>query len=334
MLQNFTNNNGHKIPNWFKYGLCCTFIAVVVLTTAIRIRLLTVPIERDEGEYAYAGQLMLQGFPPYEKAYNMKMPGIYAMYCLILASFGQTHIGVHLGLLFVNVITILLVFLLTKELFGIVEGLTAGAAFAILSLDRAVLGYTANSEHFVIVFVLAGILLLHKAVKLQKWMRIFASALLLGTAYLMKQHGAAFILFAAFYLLVNEIRCRPFNWQLFMKKGILFSTGVFIPFILTCLILWQVGVFERFWFWTFHYALEYVSQVQLSMGLSLFQSNLARIINPAVGFWVLAAIGLLSLFLSANFRAQRFFTIGFLIASFLDELSSTWWIFSLKNSKL
>jgi hypothetical protein len=37
-------------------------------------------LERDEGEYAYAGQLMLQGIPPYQLAYTMKLPGPFAAY--------------------------------------------------------------------------------------------------------------------------------------------------------------------------------------------------------------------------------------------------------------
>jgi hypothetical protein len=38
------------------------FLAVIVpgLVIAIRIRLLGIPLERDEGEHAYAGQLTLQ----------------------------------------------------------------------------------------------------------------------------------------------------------------------------------------------------------------------------------------------------------------------------------
>ncbi len=39
---------------------------VFTLVVAIRIRLLGIPLERDEGEYAYAGQLILQGIPPYK----------------------------------------------------------------------------------------------------------------------------------------------------------------------------------------------------------------------------------------------------------------------------
>jgi hypothetical protein len=49
----------------------------VVGAAALRLRLLDVPLDRDEGEYAYIGQLLLQGIPPYAQAYNFKLPGIY-----------------------------------------------------------------------------------------------------------------------------------------------------------------------------------------------------------------------------------------------------------------
>src|SRR5436853_1488217 len=44
-------------------------------SVAARLRLIDLPLERDEGEYAYTGQLMLQGIVPYELAYRMKFPG-------------------------------------------------------------------------------------------------------------------------------------------------------------------------------------------------------------------------------------------------------------------
>src|SRR5438128_1174779 len=90
--------------------------SVFGLIVAIRIRLLGIPLERDEGEYSYAGQLMLQGIPPYKLAYNMKFPGTYAAYALIMSIFGQTIAGIHLGLLLVNVATITLIFLLGRKL--------------------------------------------------------------------------------------------------------------------------------------------------------------------------------------------------------------------------
>jgi len=65
-----------------------TFVAlgaILALVAIIRMRLATSPLERDEGEYAYIGQLMLQGIPPYKEAANMKFPGTYAAYAVIEA---------------------------------------------------------------------------------------------------------------------------------------------------------------------------------------------------------------------------------------------------------
>src|SRR6059058_5237832 len=118
------------------------FLAAIVLglVVAIRIRLLGIPLERDEGEYAYAGQLLLQGIPPYKLAYNMKFPGTYAAYAVIMSIFGQTVIGIHLGLLLVNAATIALIFFLGRRLVNTTAGIAAAASYAVLSVSPSVLG--------------------------------------------------------------------------------------------------------------------------------------------------------------------------------------------------
>jgi hypothetical protein len=142
------------------------FLAVVVLgvVIAIRIRLLGIPLERDEGEYAYAGQLILQGIPPYKLAYNMKFPGTYAAYALIVAIFGQTIVGIHLGLLLVNAATISLVFLLGRRLINSIAGIAAAMTYAVLSVSPSVFGFAAHATHFVMLPVLGGTLLLLRSV--------------------------------------------------------------------------------------------------------------------------------------------------------------------------
>src|SRR6266436_4159286 len=118
----------HKVDNNGKLLRSgCWILAVIVfgLVIAIRIRLLGVPLERDEGEYAYAGQLMLQGIPPYKLAYNMKFPGTYAAYALIMSIFGQTITGIHLGLLLVNAATTALMFFLGRRLINSTAGIAA-----------------------------------------------------------------------------------------------------------------------------------------------------------------------------------------------------------------
>jgi len=102
----------------FRLSPWLILLAIVLFVGGIRARLLQMPLERDEGEYAYAGQLILQGIPPYELAYNMKLPGTYYAYAAGMAVFGQTTAGVHLTLLVANALTIALVFLLGKALFG------------------------------------------------------------------------------------------------------------------------------------------------------------------------------------------------------------------------
>ena len=104
-----------RIPAW-RAGLPWIWLGLILLfVVAVRIRLLPVPLERDEGEFAYAGQLILEGIPPYQLAYNVKLPGIYAAYALVMAIFGQTPTGIHLGLLFVNLGAIVLLFFLARR---------------------------------------------------------------------------------------------------------------------------------------------------------------------------------------------------------------------------
>src|ERR1035441_2277990 len=107
------------------YGL---LLLIILFFALIRFQLRESPLERDEGEYAYAGQVMLQGIPPYQLASSRKLPGIFPAYSVILAVFGQTPGAIHLALLFVNAATTFLVFLLARSLFGPLAGLVAAAS--------------------------------------------------------------------------------------------------------------------------------------------------------------------------------------------------------------
>src|SRR5215467_1823348 len=104
---------------WIIVGL------TILLVFAIRVRLRQMPLERDEGEYAYAGQLILHGVPPYKEAYNMKLPGTYAAYAVIMAVFGQTPGGIHTGLALVNAASIILIYLIGRKLLDEITGVVA-----------------------------------------------------------------------------------------------------------------------------------------------------------------------------------------------------------------
>lgn len=306
------------VQNIRKFLPWLTVAIIIAVTAGLRFRLLDVPLERDEGEYAYAGQLMLQGTPPYLHVYNMKMPGIYAAYALILAVFGQTHTNIHMGLLVINAVTILLIFLLAKHLTDSFDGVFAAAAFAVLSLAQSVRGIFANAEHFVILFAVAGILLLIYAIDRNNLALLLAASISLGIGFLMKQHGIAFIVFAGLYLLFSQLRRKPFELNPFLLKAALFIIGVTLPFGVTCLILWRAGVFEKFWFWTFVYAREYISVMPILHGLKSLKLRITYIAGSAVLIWILAGFGLVTLLREKKIHGRSPFIVSFLLFSFLS----------------
>src|SRR5262249_13190422 len=137
--------------------------AVVLAAGVIRLRLIDVPLDRDEGEDAYFGQLLLNGIPPYAGAYNLKLPGIYDVYPLILALFGQTTAGSRARLLLTASATTVATYLRGVCLAGPVAGVGAAATYAALSLNPKVLGIAAYAEHFALLPVVAGALVLWRA---------------------------------------------------------------------------------------------------------------------------------------------------------------------------
>src|SRR5438552_1497565 len=173
--------------------------------------------QRDEGEYAYAGQLILQGVPPYTLAYNMKFLGTYAAYAAIMSIFGQTITGIHLGLLVVNTATIILIFSLGRRLVNSVAGLAAGMSYAVLSVSPSVLGFAGHATHFVLLPVLGGTLLLPKTTDCRPFGLVFASGMLFGLGVLMKQPAVFFALFGAIYLASNDLHRRFRPERIFLR---------------------------------------------------------------------------------------------------------------------
>ena len=289
-------------------------LAIVLLIVVIRIRLLAIPLERDEGEYAYAGQLMLSGIAPYKLAYNMKFPGTYAAYAAGMALFGQSTIGIHLLLLTVNVLTIGLVFLLARRLFGFNAGCAAAATYALTSVSPSTLGFAGHATHFVVACGLAGALLLLSSADSQSLLRIGVSSVFFGAAVLMKQPGAAFAVFALLYLLVHlAIAKRSLAFTLSALAT--FGAGLLLPLAATALWLWLAGVFDRFWFWSLQYARVYGTNLSVTTGWDVFTSAIGSIIGSSVGFWLIGGIGVIAVSVWRFELRTKLFVLGLTVFS-------------------
>lgn len=286
-----------------RLGAWAVLAALAVATAVVRWRLLEVPLERDEGEYAYAAQLLLQGLPPYADLYSMKLPGIFAAYAGVFALFGESVRGIHLGLLAVHVATLVPVFLLGRRLYGAGVGLVAALAFAALGLGQAIRGTFANAEHFVLLPALVGLVLLPRALERRSTAELAISGLLLGSALVVKQHGACFALAGGAYalgILAREPRRRVLVAAL--------ASGLVLPFLGTLGAFALAGVFQDFWFWTVRYPAFYVGQVGLAEAASRFADASARVVGAAPLLWATAGLGLGALVWDRTLRGRRAFT--------------------------
>ncbi len=257
---------------------------------AYRIALLKIPLERDEGEYAYIGQLILRGIPPFRFASNMKLPGTDAAYALIMAVFGQTPAGIHFGYLLVSAGSVALLYFLGKRLYGQTGGLVAAASYALLSFGPSVLGNAAHATHFVALPAIAATLLLVRWAESRRKTTLLWSGLLYGIAFLMKQPGLVFGLCGGLFVMWS-LR-REWRGRRSMAATGLFTLGLALPFAATCATLWQAGVFENFWFWTVTYARQYGTRLPLADGWENLAYSLPPILAANPGIWILAAAGL------------------------------------------
>jgi hypothetical protein len=327
---------------------------VMLLVAIVRIRLIQVPLERDEGEYAYTGQLVLQGIVPYKLAYTMKLPGTAAAYAAMMTVFGQTTTGIHTGLLVVNIATILLVFLLARKLFDAVAGVAAAACYGLMSTSPSVLGLAAHATHFVVFFAVLGIWLLlcaegerRKAEgRRQKAERtipkplmhpsssspfvraaffilhsafflLFASGLCFGLAILMKQHGLFYGLFALAFLLWTGRSPSSANWKGTARRAAAFCAALMLPVAAVCLLMYWTGAFGQFVFWTFTYARQYAVGLTPAEGWLALHYALPRAIGSNLPLWILSLAGLVLALVTKPAAGRRFFLVGFLLSSAL-----------------
>ena len=286
----------------------------VLLVLAVRLRLAGLPLERDEGEYAYVGQLMLQGVPPYVAAYSMKLPGTYAVYAAVMALAGQTPTAIRLGLLAINLATMLLIFLLGRRLVDASMGAIAAAAYGVMSFGISVMGFAAHATHFVVLFAVAGLLVLHQALDSEKPWRLAASGALLGVAFVMKQHGILFALFGAAWLLARDLGRPRVTRRVAAQRLAVFVGGAAVPVAAVLVAIAAAGVFRKFWFWNVVYAADYATGSTLTQGMDNLVYQLGHM-RPLSGFAVLAGIGFLSAFRGDDAQRRVPYLGGLLVLS-------------------
>ncbi|MEW6668823.1 MAG: hypothetical protein AB1512_26730 [Thermodesulfobacteriota bacterium] len=301
---------------WYSIVFFLVFLLSLLLTTYVRLSHLSMPLERDEGEYAYVARLILEGVPPFQETYNMKMPGIYYIYAVLMAFLGQSVEGVRLGLLFVNLLTCFTLYFLLTSLYSPLVGCVAVGVFTILSLTPRIQGFAANAEHFVLLPALLGMLFLVLAVDREAQWLFFLAGLMLGVAFVIKQHGLAFLLFGLCFSACAGPPGSGRAWGRGLRNLAWVGSGSVLPFLLMVALMSGYGVFGRFWFWTFTYASRYVTMTSPLDGFVWLRSFMGHLVSSAPIPWILSFAGLLCLLPHSGTARQKGFAAGLLFSSF------------------
>lgn len=303
-----------------------TLLALTILFVFIaRLHLLSFPFERDEGEYAYMGKLILDGHPPYTLAYNMKLPGTYFMYAFIMAIFGKSIAGIHLGVSFMILASMVLVFLISKYFMSKTGAVVASATFGILSTSSTVLGHAAHATHFVVFFSLLGTFILLNLYKSNKnnLLKYFLAGLFFSLAFICKQSGLFFTLFGATIIIVKEYRGNSI--PKLVKNLLVFSSGFAVPVLMMLLYFYLFGDFDKFWFWTVKYLSKYSTKVPVSEALNMFKKGVRSVTGdytPAgyIALWIISLAGIPFIFIKKNTRQNKIILSSFFLVSFLTIL--------------
>jgi hypothetical protein len=263
------------------FWLC--FILIVI----VRLRLADLPMERDEGEYAYAGWQILRGKLPYADFYNMKFPGVYYMYAAVFSLAGHSMVAVRIFVLLMNLLSSCFLYKIAeKRLFSTLDTpdneakWLTGGFYLLLSISFGAQGSVSNSEHFVVFFATLGLWLLSER-------SLFLSGIALGISVLMKQQGLVVGAFAVLTILYELYKNK--DKILIIKRLFTFGLGLALPIVGLIAFVVKNNIFDAFYFYTFEYARAYSAIIKPT--LKEIHTFLNVFIDSPI-LWLLFFIGL------------------------------------------
>lgn len=276
---------------WLILALC-TVVYVIA-----RISFTDIPLNRDEGTYAYLGKVAMSGGVPYWDFYEMKPPGLYYFYGLLGAIFGYGESGLRIGLMVLNILNAWWIFKISSELFKEkAPSIVAAALFLVFSLSQGVFGHSAVAEQAVIAFVLPSLFLLVRAKSNQDLM---GAGILMALAMTMKQSAIFLFLFATLYLIF-----KTFHERSSLKEGIKSYISFIIPIafigFMVLGLLYFYGDWSEFIYWIYEHPKEYVASDATRSTTVLLKYFGNKFILAQWPLLVLTTIGIISSILTTK----------------------------------
>jgi len=269
-------------------------LVLVMIVHSIRSNFLGIPFERDEGIYSYFGTLVLEGKIPYKDFYEVKFPGLFYFFAMIVAMFGDTVEGMHTGFMWVNILSIVFLYFAARNLFSPVAGVITALTFAFVSLTPNLSGFTVQSEQGVSFFISMGLLFYSLCKVNGKLIWYLLMGLAMGCAFMVKTTGVFLALWGGFLIITDFWFTKPRAWKQFWKQIFAYAIGGFSIIGLMFGIIIMKGSFNEMMYWTVEHARQYASSMPYEEGVKYFKYTRDAILQNYKFFWYhsILAVGL------------------------------------------
>ncbi|MBW2286863.1 MAG: glycosyltransferase family 39 protein [Deltaproteobacteria bacterium] len=303
-----------SVPRSLRWTCAVVLFVAISAFVLVRVPLVSVPLERDEGEYAYIAQRLLEGDVPYRDAFDQKPPGTFFVYAAALSLLGPSVEGIHLFLHAWTAATALALFGCVRRREGPLAAAFAVLLFSVLSANPKLTGNAANTELFMLLPMVASVYCLLRALgsPMQPWWWIVTGALAAAACWF-KQVAVTNALFLAAVAAwhfgrpsTRDIAALARAWAGLVVGALLVSAPVLLGFAAAG--AWRPFVDAVFW-----HNFRYAQSVGPAQGFEMLVYRLSEQAPSMAVCWALAA---LALFVLRRTRgSKRGFWLGWWIAS-------------------
>jgi hypothetical protein len=195
------------------------------------------PLGRDQATYCVIGQGLLRGQLLYRDIWDIKPPGIYYLYAVIVKVFGPVMWSA-------GIVDIVLLLAVSTCIFHVAKRYLGAPAAAVTVVSNALWhcswGYihAAQSESFITLFVLLAFFILMSGQR-ENWRGNFAAGLFFGAAFWVKYNAAPF-----FPVLFDEDPRRirlAISWGVWFRRTAIIVAGFLLMIAAVLAYFWVVG---------------------------------------------------------------------------------------------
>ena len=219
------------------------FFVILIFAAVIGSVSVTYPFGRDQGIYAYAGKMLLEGKIDYKYVFDLKPPGVHFSFALGQLVFGKSMLSMRLFDIIWQYATGLVIFLITfKMTSSKFSGLLASFLYIFLYY-RLDYWHTLQADGFLnLPFALSIFLLIGENINSHRT-KYFFSGVLFGITILFKYTLILFLPLAVLVLFFNTGKHPIKSYY----KPLLFVSGFIIVNLIVLIIYFFSGALGEFW---------------------------------------------------------------------------------------